>query len=505
MTNNQKNQITRADLTQRIKQEVHCESLLEPSKNGFYCCPKCGSGHKEHHTGAVRVNQNDKTAHCNACGAHMDNIAIIQLRFHCDFNDALVHGAELLGIRWEPKAKRPLEVVREHLYPALPGEKGRIIKVMYDKNGPVRAIWYEQKPDGSRTKGRKGYKPRLYVAGGDLANAKVVILVEGEKDAESVAAFDCVAVSGENGAACWKKEYNLQLSGKHIILLGDNDEPGRAYLDKAQAGLLGQAKSVKRLDLRTIWPQIPEGGDISDYIAQVGQEKAKEQLRSLIAMTQPIGREEQPAGLSSEEEEFERLFPRLADFEEEETEWLVPEYLPRGGIVILAGDGGAGKTSVIANLAAAVSENQTSILGSVGLDHPGRVLLLNAEDSIRKVLKKRLRLAGVNQERVRCPDFMGTGIGSLSDYRFTSIKLLRMIRYFKPDLVVIDPFQSFLPQNVNMSARNQIRQCLQPLVALCEEIGCTVVIVCHTNKLGMASGRTRIADSADIGTLPAAC
>lgn len=494
--------ITRDELIAKIKRDVPCADYLEKSKGDLYCCPECGSGNKENHTGGVQVNQDDNTAHCHSCGAHMDSIALIQLRLHCDFNAALVHGAERLGIHWEPKAKGPVKVVREHLYPALQGEAGRIKKVMYAKDAPKRACWYHQEADGSWVPGRKGYLHRLYVSGGDLAEAKVVVVTEGEKDADSVAAFGCVAVSGENGANYWHPEYNLQLAGKDIVLLGDNDDPGRAYLDKAQAGLLGRAKSVKRLDLRTIWPDIPEGGDVSDYIAAVGQDEAKDKLRSLITMTRPINKEaekvEHSAGLTAEEEEFERCFRPLSDFDEEDIEWLVPDYLPRGSIVILAGDGGAGKTSVIADLAAAVSKNQTSILGPVHCKRSGRVLLLNAEDPVQQVLKKRLRLAGVDERRVFCPDKEELGEDDLSKYRFGSKKLLRMIEHYKPELVVIDPFQSFLPSSVNMAARNQIRQCLQPLVALGERIGCTFVIICHTNKQMMASGRMRISDSADI-------
>lgn len=497
---NETNNITRDELIAKIKRDVPCADYLEKSKGDLYCCPECGSGHKENHTGGVQVNQDDNTAHCHPCGAHMDSIALIQLRLHCDFNAALVHGAERLGIHWEPKAKGPLKAVREHLYPALPDDVGRIKKVMYAKDAPKRACWYHQEADGSWVPGRKGYLHRLYVSGGDLADAKVVVVTEGEKDADSVAAFGCVAVSGENGANYWHPEYNFQLAGKDIVLLGDNDDPGGKYLDKAQAGLLDAAKTVKRLDLRTIWPDIPVGGDVSDYIAHVGEEEAKDKLRSLITMTRPIDREETRAStpLTKEQEEFARFIRPLSEYEEEDIEWLVPGYLPRGGIVILAGDGGTGKTSVIADLAAAVSQHQTSVLGPVLQKRSDRVLLLNAEDPVRKVLKKRLRLAGVDENRVLCPDWKQLGDVDISEYRLGSGKLLRMIEFFRPELVVIDPFQSFLPANVNMAARNQIRQCLQPLVALGERIGCTFVVVCHTNKQAMASGRMRIADSADI-------
>ena len=41
--------------------------------------------------------------------------------------------------------------------------------------------------------------------------------------------------------------------------------------------------------------------------------------------------------------------------EEREPEWLVPQYIPKGQINVLAGDGGSGKTITWCGLAAAVS------------------------------------------------------------------------------------------------------------------------------------------------------
>lgn len=41
--------------------------------------------------------------------------------------------------------------------------------------------------------------------------------------------------------------------------------------------------------------------------------------------------------------------------EEKEAEWLVSQYIPKGCITILAGDGGGGKTTTWCGIAAAVS------------------------------------------------------------------------------------------------------------------------------------------------------
>lgn len=51
----------------------------------------------------------------------------------------------------------------------------------------------------------------------------------------------------------------------------------------------------------------------------------------------------------------ENLLVSLNDIEEKEASWLVPQRMPKGQIIILAGDGGSGKTSCWCSLAAAIS------------------------------------------------------------------------------------------------------------------------------------------------------
>lgn len=52
----------------------------------------------------------------------------------------------------------------------------------------------------------------------------------------------------------------------------------------------------------------------------------------------------------------ENLLVSLNDIEEKEASWLVPQRMPKGQIIILAGDGGSGKTSCWCSLAAAIME-----------------------------------------------------------------------------------------------------------------------------------------------------
>ena len=185
--------------------------------------------------------------------------------------------------------------------------------------------------------------------------------------------------------------------------------------------------------------------------------------------------------------------------EEKEPEWLVSCYIPKGQITILAGDGGSGKTTVWCAIAAAVSSGERCFL-----EHdnpfskecgPGIVLFFSSEDSVEYTLKGRLRKSGAKLENVLSMD--------LSDERFPEIKfdaplLEELIKEYKPELVIFDPLQSYVPPDIQMGQRNAMRACLNPLIGLGEKYGTTFIIIVHTNKQAGLWGRKRIADSADI-------
>ena len=58
----------------------------------------------------------------------------------------------------------------------------------------------------------------------------------------------------------------------------------------------------------------------------------------------------------------ENLLVNLNDITEKEASWLVPQRMPKGQIIILAGDGGSGKTNAWCALAAAISSGKQVFL-----------------------------------------------------------------------------------------------------------------------------------------------
>lgn len=189
--------------------------------------------------------------------------------------------------------------------------------------------------------------------------------------------------------------------------------------------------------------------------------------------------------------------------EEKTPEWLIPGYLPKNEICILAGDGGAGKTSIWCAIAAAVSSGGKSFLEPFETVNPftgtyrepGKVIYFSAEDSAEYTLKGRLRRAGARMENIA---FLDAGDKRFKDIKFDSPALEALIAANSPVLVIFDPIQSFTPPKVQMERRNDMRACMTPMIGWGREYGATFLIIVHTNKQTGAWGRKRIADSADI-------
>jgi len=92
--------------------------------------------------------------------------------------------------------------------------------------------------------------------------SQTVDVVEGEKDVDRLWALGFVATCNPHGAGKWRAEYAEALRGRHVVVLADNDEPGRDHAAVVARSLGNVAASVHVLEL----PGLPEHGDVSDWL-----------------------------------------------------------------------------------------------------------------------------------------------------------------------------------------------------------------------------------------------
>lgn len=99
----------------------------------------------------------------------------------------------------------------------------------------------------------EGIEPVLYHLPAIAANPEAdVWIVEGEKDADALAARGLVATTCPMGAGKWRPSYTEALRGRRVVLCGDSDEAGRAGMEKVGAALEPVCELVEVVD----WPSV---------------------------------------------------------------------------------------------------------------------------------------------------------------------------------------------------------------------------------------------------------
>src|SRR5262249_42940420 len=136
-----------------------------------------------------------------------------------------------------------------------------------------------------------------------------------------------------------------------------------------------------------------------------------------------------------------------ADIKPEKIDWLWEQRLPLGKCVLVAGEGGLGKSMLLAWIAAAVSRGKEWPCGE-GRSRCGSVIILSAEDDPADTSVPRLIAAGANcskvhiLEAVRKDDEQGHRSFNLQvdlhELEKTIDKLDDIL------LVIIDPITSYL-------------------------------------------------------------
>ena len=129
-----------------------------------------------------------------------------------------------------------------------------------------------------------------------------IIIVEGEKDCENLAKLGFTATTCPMGAGKWRKEYSDMLAGATVYIVADIDETGKNHAKTVAKSLFGKADEIYLIDLATVQSEkaeLPQGYDISDFLAAMPQEQQKPAILNLIANSTEYKGEKQAKGDNS--------------------------------------------------------------------------------------------------------------------------------------------------------------------------------------------------------------
>lgn len=187
----------------------------------------------------------------------------------------------------------------------------------------------------------------------EVLKADTVWIVEGEKDADNLSKLGVTATCNVGGAGKWLDGYTESLRGRHVVLCGDNDEPGRKHVQLVFDSVAGSAKSVRVLTL----PGMVK--DVSDYIETFkAQSDARQSIDALASACVPhLGGVRMPLYSMADIEPFYKAQIANTDTVRLDLGAWLPSLRHRirpiipGELVLLLGDTGAGKTALLQNIA----------------------------------------------------------------------------------------------------------------------------------------------------------
>ena len=224
--------------------------------------------------------------------------------------------------------------------------------------------------------------PRVLYRLPELQGQTIAYLPEGERDVEGLRGLGLTATCNAGGAGKWRPEYTQQLKAaavEHVVILPDNDDPGRAHADMIAASCHAAGLKVKVVTL----PDLPLKGDVSDWL-DAGH--TKDELIALVKATplyvptaasakyaKATDSEPVPAGNATA---FAR--PAVTSGLGEPILAALPArpysgWCKRGAVHLIAGSSGAGKTTLMLDCLR-MQARGASYLGHVGARLPYLVL-----------------------------------------------------------------------------------------------------------------------------------
>lgn len=202
-----------------------------------------------------------------------------------------------------------------------------------------------------------------------------------------------------------------------------------------------------------------------------------------------------PTGeISVELLDFTPVVKPISEYETQEINWLWYPYIPKGGITILDGDPGVGKTYLSLALVAHLSSGQP-LPGEVGIKggsqgtsprKPEKVLYMTAEDDPGLTLRPRLELMKANLPNILiCEGTLANDGNTVEPLDLSTIEgletLAALCEKYKPTLIVIDPFVAFIGR-ADINKANEVRPVMTPLNLLARKYDVAILLIRHLTK-----------------------
>jgi hypothetical protein len=317
-----------------------------------------------------------------------------------------------------------------------------------------------------------------------------VWIVEGEKDADRLAAEGFIATTNHQGAnsthQTWPR-FVEHFRDREVTIVPDHDKSGRNHAVAVAGYLHGVARLVRVVELPGLGPRRDRHGlDVSDWL-DLGH--TVEELGHLAATTPAW----EPGPADAEEPAAGPTDATLADVRRvvAATAWLWPLWVPNAALTVLAAEPGTGKTRFCFDLHRRIYHGLPWPDGSPMEVPPGGRLLWIPADNHYLDLCELAREHGLPDEAIvlnapAADPFEGTSLQTAEELDDLEARIARV----NPVMVVIDTITNtadFKSQD-SSDAKRQYK----PLQEIAVRQRVPIICVTHLNAGGRVLGRRAV-------------
>jgi len=326
---------------------------------------------------------------------------------------------------------------------------------------------------------------------GDPRKVEFLVLVEGESDCWTLWHHKLPAL-GCPGAGTYNTLQAENLEGIEVIYISrETDKAGEEFVSGVTRRLLqlGYKGKAFRLD----WP---EGCKDPSDLHILDSTQFKERLgqiidaATLLDLSPPKG-SGRAAGRNGQHQSHPDKEPEalattcLATLKMRPIRWLVPDYLPLGKLVLIAGDGGHGKSALTLYLAARLSVGAACFGLTYEPGGPCDVLLVTCEDDTEDTILPRLLAMGADLSHIHRVDGIRNPNGKPAPFSLAHYESMGRTLRENPNIraIIIDPAGAFVGRTgIDDHKDSELRALLGPMTDLAATTQVTMLLVKHLNR-----------------------
>lgn len=484
--------------------------------NREFPCPKCGGSTR------FRVTSFDRgRVYCSHCcrdksEGSSDFLGAVKWYNDCSFSETLHLVADYLGV--EPtsgvSASQYAPTLAPSAAPPRPEERTDVFYYETQRGERLWRVLRTRRPDGSKTFKQERFENGGWVAGllpdpndgkkaipvpynacalkATLGLAEIYV-VEGEKCADALNELfrstgtrrvATTLAGGSSQASRWRF-FVSGLPRVPVVVLGDDDKPGRKAVDETVEAFKNAGFDVRSKIFDAPPTFRGNGYDVADWL----DDRRAEGLTDLLIFDR-LDRETRQEE-RTDEAASGGLFVKirsLDEYEDKDFEWIWPGYFPTAGISLVGGEPGVGKSTFLSWFAATLSTGTPFFNEPFEEREPCSVLMFRGEDDVSRVVKKKAAQFGADLSKIVVFEEFGESSKLLPpslqrlDALAAAVDATERKTGVPCRAIFVDPVSIAWGDGVDSNKQTDVRAVLRPLQIFVEERNLAAVLVTHLRK-----------------------